>query len=1257
MNNPGHALRVTSGRAERFCATWLACLLSLVICGNGSALGALEWRAEPCGRRTALPVPISGKAGFSLLGPWATGVSFTNTLSAQHAAENQIRLNGSGVAAGDIDGDGWCDLYFCNLEGANKLYRNLGNWQFVDRTAEAGVGCPNQWSTGAVFADIDGDGDLDLLVNSIGGGTRCFLNDGKGHFTESTHSNLLRRFGSTSMALADVDGDGDLDLYVANYRTTTIRSTGFAVYNIGGKRVIRPEDKDTLEYTPGGLILEHGEEDAVYLNDGHGHFTQIPWTGGAFRDENGQALSKPPRDWGLTVAFRDLNGDLAPDIYVSNDFHSPDRIWMNDGHGHFRALDTLAVRHTPTFSMAVDFADIDRDGHDDFLSLDMLERTHAMQLRNAPMSHSNPPAIGEGKDRPQIDRNGLQHNRGDGAYEEISQYAGLEATGWSWSLIFLDVDLDGYEDVLFSTGNMFNPQDLDANERIAAHGPFRRELIPSKLLMYPPLNQPKLAFRNRGDLTFEDFGTRWGFDQTGVSHGMALADLDNDGDLDVIVNNLNGVAGLYRNDSNASRIAVRLKGLPPNIRGIGARIQVLGGPVPQSQEMICGGRYLSCDDTLRVFAAGSVTNDLKIEVAWRSGLYTLIEHASPNHLYEIDEPRTPQALHNTGNGLQAGNERPAGANQGPQVTQPGSTAKTWFDDVSAILNHTHHEEIFNDFARQPLLPNKLSQLGPGVSWFDFDRDGWEDLLVGAGRGGQLAVFRNDTHGGFSRIDAAPFRDAASRDQTGVLGWRQLNGQTVVLAGSANYEDGLATGSCVRQFQLESGAIDDSLPGQNSSTGPIALADMDGDGFLDLFVGGRVLGGRYPEPASSLFFRNSGQGWVLNEPDSQVLRDVGLVSGAVWTDLDGDGFPELVLACEWGPLRVFARKAGKLQEVTRAWGLNDCAGWWNGVTAGDFDGDGRMDLVASNWGLNTAYRASAASPRRLVYADFNRRGTLDLVETWFDPSLNKWVPGRDWDSVAEAMPFLREHFATYQAYSEASLQELFGEKLAWAKVLEATALSSMVFLNRGNHFEPVLLPPEAQFAPAFGIAVADFDGDGREDLALSQNFFATQPQTPRHDAGRGLLLKGDGTGHFITVPGQDSGIRVYGEQRACASADYDHDGRVDLVLTQNGAATKLFHNTIAKPGITIRLAGRPGNADAIGAVLRLKSNGRFGPAREIHAGSGFWSQDAAAQVMSAPGAAVEIEVRWPGGTTISTPIPPGARAITVDPAGKLQTLQP
>ncbi|PYK98484.1 MAG: hypothetical protein DME19_12365, partial [Verrucomicrobia bacterium] len=519
----------------------------------------LSWQTAQGYRWSQLPVPKAGRTGFTLLQGSVTGIVFTNLLDEEHSLTNRNLLSGSGVAAGDVDGDGLVDLYFCGLDNHNVLYRNLGQWKFEDITANAGVACSGQYSTGAVLADIDGDGDLDLLVNALGGGTRLFVNDGRGHFTESTDSGLIRRHGSMSMALADVDGNGTLDLYVANFRPDTIRdepTTKFHGQIVAGRPIITtvndrpatlPEYTNRFVLAASGNVLEFGEPDVLYLNDGGGHFQQRPFTDGSFLDEDGLPLSDPPRDWGLAVQFHDLNGDGAPDIYVCNDLFTPDRIWVNDGQGKFRALARLALRNTSTFSMGVDFADIDRDGQVDFFVVDMLSRDH--RKRHVQVSESNPEPLPIGliDIRPQVLRNTLQINRGDVTFSEASYYAGLEASEWSWGPIFLDVDLDGFEDILVSNGQLRDFQNIDMANRIEAMrsaGKLTRSELLKLMRSYPSLVTAKVIFRNRGDRTFEETGAEWGFNTPGISQGMCLADLDNDGDLDVVVNNLNGEAGV-----------------------------------------------------------------------------------------------------------------------------------------------------------------------------------------------------------------------------------------------------------------------------------------------------------------------------------------------------------------------------------------------------------------------------------------------------------------------------------------------------------------------------------------------------------------------------------------------------------------------------------------------------------------------------------------------------------------------------------------
>ncbi len=1208
-------------------------LAGLCLC----VLGGLAWADLPSDgfRARSLPLPASGRAGFTLLPPAQTGLSFTNVLSDAKAAENQIRLNGSGLVLGDVDGDGWCDLYLCGLENGNVLFKNLGEWRFTNITARAGVACEGQYSTGATLADVDGDGDLDLLVNGVGTGTRLFLNDGRGGFTEVTDSGLNRDRGATTSALADMDGDGDLDLYVANYRTTTIRTTGFAMLNVGGRRMIRPEDRDRLELTPQGRVLEHGEPDFLYRNEGGGRFAPVSWTDGTFLDEEGRPLRRPPADWSLSALFRDLNGDGHPDLYVCADFHSTDKIWLNDGRGRFRAAPKSMFRHTSTFSMAVDVADVNRDGWDDIFVADMLGRQHARRMMQLAAMEPHEIRIGVFHDRPQYDHATLQLNRGDGTYADVVFYAGLDTSDWNWSAVFLDVDLDGYEDLLKVCGHQFDTQDLDAEARIQAKGPWPTALIPQKLLMFPRMSQPKLAFRNRGDLTFSETGAAWGFDQAGVSHGIALADLDNDGDLDVVVNNLNGAVGVYRNESAAPRVSVRLRGTAPNTGGVGARIKLLGGPVPeQAQERLAGGRYLASDEGLRVFAAGSNSAALRLEVHWPSGRRSLIESVRPNHEYEVFEAAAPAT---------------------PVPRPAPARAEPYFEDVSRLLRHTHTEAPFDDFQAQPLLPWRMSQLGPGLAWFDADGDGTEELFIGDGRGGRLAVYHWDGQSQFFKLSGGPVDEPFPVDQSGLAGWVGANGERWLLAGQIEWEGGSDGG--VAGFNLVSEQRAPLIPGWGESVGPIAITDGDGDGALDVFAGGRVRAGHYPAPCRSVLFRNESGRLVEDRPNTAALSRVGIVSGAVCGDLTGDGWPELVLACDWGPIRVFHNDRGHLREVTTDLGLDSWLGWWNGVTLGDFDGDGRLDLLATNWGLNTKYRASPERPRRLYYGDLDEDGTVDVIETYVDPLTGREVPERDRRSLAQAIPLIGAKFPTHRAFGEASAREVFGDWLATAPVLAVNTLASMVFLNRDGRFMARPLPLEAQLAPAFGAVVTDFDGDGVQDVFLAQNFFAYQPQTTRSDAGRGLWLRGDGNGGFTPVSGTESGVLVYGEQRGAAAADYDGDGRVDLVVTQNGAATRLFRNTRARPGIRLRLAGPPGNPDGVGAVVRGRWGPRSGPAIPVLAGSGYWSQNSATVLLCGPEPADHVWIRWPGGAETTHPLPVGTRDILVHHSGSVSPRAP
>ncbi len=1209
------------------------------------------WQEESGYRSRALAVPRRGKPGFTALDPGRSGITFVNTVNDSLLIQNRILAQGAGVCLGDVDGDGRPDVFLARTEGANALYRNLGDWRFEDITARAGVAgtAPPRFSTGCAFADVDGDRDLDLLVAALGGPNALFRNDGTGRFTEqSAEAGLAGTAGSTTLALADVDGDATLDLFIVNYKAyTTIdrmspqeRAFDHVVRRLGPRRYevrepYRGEYKLVDREDLGGIsLVQRADPDAFYRNDGTGRFIREPIAGNPrFIDERGRPLPEEPEDFGLAGMFADLDGDGAPELYVANDFEDQDQLWRNDGRGHFHLAPWSDLRATSNSGMAVDVADVDRDGSPDLFEVDMLSRDTRRLKTQIPTHTAVPKRPGLLDDRPQTQRNTLQLNRGDGTFAEVGRAAGVGASGWSWSTLFLDVDLDGWEDILIGTGHRWDVMDGDTQYRL--RGSLQQFDWRRMLFEYPPLPLPNVAFRNRGDLTFEDASQSWRFDLgPDLSHGMATADLDGDGDLDVVINRLDHPAAVLRNDATAPRIAVRLRGAAPNTFGIGSRVRVLGGAVPhQQREILAGGLYLSSAEPLLSFATGT-SQAVTIQVDWRDGRRTVIEGARPNRLYEIDQASAP----------------PTG-NQTPSDHVPPTTPL--FTDVSDQLDgHQHVEPYFDDYARQLLLPNAFSQLGPGIAWDDLDGDGREDLIVGTGRTGRLTWFRNEGRRLRRRSSRVPF-PAARGDLTTILGWpgpgARAGDPRLVIAGVSSYELGstaqsLADPSVVAYAPL-AGTMTPLVPGDSASVGPLALADYDGDGLLDLFVGGRIRPGGYPFPPSSRLFRNAGGRLAPDTGNNRLLAGIGMVSAATFADIDGNGWPDLIAVIEWGPIHIFLNDAGRFRPAADIPGLAGVHSRWNGVATGDLDGDGRLDLVATSWGRNTDYQATPARPLLLFSGLFGERGRPGVVLAQEDPRLESVAPLPSFSRLRRSLPSVAQRLRSFANYADASMDQVLGPLAPGAIRFGVTTLDHVLFLNRGDRFEARPLPLAAQLAPAFYAGVADFTGDGKEDLFLSQNFFATDVATPRYDAGRGLLLLGDGTGGFEAVPGQRSGVLVYGDQRGAAYADFDADGRLDLAVSQNGAATRLFLNRGATPGLRVRLVGPAGNPTAVGTQLRLRSGDRDGPVREVQAGSGYWSQNGAVQVLGRSGASTALWLRWPGGREQVLPLTPDQTQVT------------
>ena len=1151
--------------------------------------------SRPLAARTA----TEGKR-FLRLDPAATGLSFQNELRRENIVA--YIYMGAGLTVGDYDQDGLPDIYLVSQDGQNKLFRQVAPLRFEDVTATAGAGLGGgeAWGTAAAFADVDGDQDLDLFVCNLESPNLLFLNQGDGTFVEKAGVfGLGQTAASTGAAFADYDNDGDLDLYLLTNRVLhpalaeEIVAETTLPARIQKTREQLMAKELTFEY--GGNTFMAGQQDRLFRNDGYAKFVDVTKEAGLKDHGNG-----------LSVVWWDFDNDGDQDLYVANDFQSPDQLYQNQGDGTFVEVSKQRLPHTAFFGMGTDFADINNDGLMDLCVADMSSTTHYMgkMLMGSMDQHRWFLMNAEPQ---QYMRNALYVNTGNERFREAAHMTGLASTDWTWSVRFADFDEDGRQDLFASNGIPVFADNPDTGNQIKQLWGERRYADALQILRtMPRVDEKNIARRNLGDLQFVDVGAEWGLDENGVTHGAVVVDLDGDGDLDVVTNNLNAEASVFENRTSGShRISVQLHAADGNHFGVGSSVSLLAGGLRQIQQVSLTRGFMSAGEARLHFGVGDAASIEELLVRWPSGRCQVFGKLAVDTAYEIYEDENL-----------------------PRHAESVELAAPWFRDTA--LPVVHQELDFDDFAVQPLLPHRLSRLGPGIACGDIDGDGDEDIWCGGAAGQPGTLLRND-RGVFLEVAGPWQQDAACEDLGAAFLDFDGDGDLDLLVGSGGVEAGDQPALLHDRLYQNDGnatftrAAADVLPVRATSTSVVAAADFDRDGDLDVLIGCRVRPGQFPHADPSVLWRNDGGKFVDASQSIPGLATAGMVTGACWTDLDGDGYVDLVVTAQWQPIRVFHNDAGRgFTERTKDLQLDAMRGQWNGIAAGDLDGDGDIDLVATNLGLNTKYHASSEKSMELFASDFDGNGTFDVIEAKHSGA--KVLPVRGLSCSSGAMPFVREKFATYDSFARATLGQIYGDALQKCLSLSCTELQHVVLENDNGRFVVHALPRVAQLSTGFGVVIHDFDGDGQVDIFLAHNFFSPEPETGHFDGGLSTCLFGLGGLRFAER--DNSGISLPGDSKAVVTTDLDGDGSIDvLVTTSNGAVHALA--SPGKPQLLVRLVGPAGNPTAVGARLTLVRDGQT-VVREFSGGGSYLAQSAPVACFTGVRSGDTLQVRWPDG---------------------------
>ena len=1062
-----------------------------------------------------------------------SGIDFTNEL----VYDDKFNIytyrnfyNGGGVAIGDIDHDGLDDIYLTGNRQENKLYKNLGNLKFEDITEKSGVAGEKGWSTGVSMADINGDGWIDIYVcnsGDISGDDKqneLFINNGDGTFSEQAKAYGLADKGfSTHAAFFDYDRDGDLDVYLLNNS-----------YKAIGEFNLRINERPKRDPVGG---------DKLYRNDGQ-VFTDVSEQAGIYGSVIG---------FGLGVTVGDVNNDDWPDIFISNDFFERDYLYINQGDGSFDEVLEDKIRSISAASMGADMADINNDSRPDIFVTDMLpepdERLKQVTTFESWDKHQY--ALKNGYHY-QFSRNMLHLNNGDGSFSEVGRLAGIEATDWSWGALFFDMDNDGLKDLFVANGIYQDLTDLDylnfiANEEV------RNKIIQGgtdfKALTDPiPINPiPNYAYHNQGGLSFENKAEDWGLGKPVHSNGSAYGDLDNDGDLDLVVNNVNAISSIFENKTNELRpenhfIKFNLKGDLNNKFAFGAKIEIKAGNDQYYIEQMPIRGFQSTVGTKPIVGVGNHRSLDTIHITWPNGGSTLLTDVSTNQELDLSEADATDEVLTTSKNIQ------------PIFSE---------FDMSEMLNFQHEENLFIDFDRDRLTYHMRSNEGPKIKEADLNNDGLMDLIIGGAKDHPTSIYFKHLGGGYDlSIQEAFIEDQISEDLEMAVYDHDNDGDLDIYITSGGNEFNRSNQYLADRLYINDGKglfnkANSPILQQNKMSSSIAISyDLNKDGFEDIFVGTRLRPFEYGVPATSFLYLNDRKGGFIDGSDlAPALEGIGLITDATWTDVDNDQDKDLILVGEWIAPKILINDSGRLVDASSTALSGAYSGWYNHIEAADLDQDGDMDFVLGNHGLNSRFKASKDSPIRLYVNDFDSNGSPEQIFTRIEADRN--LPYVLKHELQMQIPAIKKRYLKYEAYKDQTFEQIFDEdQIEGAFSSEVQYLESAIMINNGKgHFEIKALPIQAQYAPVYASKTYDFNHDGHLDILLGGNLHAAKPQVGKYDANYGIILLGDGAGNFYEIDKEKSGMDIDGEVRDMRLIG-EGENQI-LVLAMNNEALRAF----------------------------------------------------------------------------------------------------